>query len=352
MRCLDLVTVLLAAASVQAVGQTSSTRQSPCARCHQAQTLHQAQTPMGRALLPAGENPLFKANPKLAVRKGSFTYTVETHGDNTTYTVSDGSRSVSVPIRWTFGLRMQTWIIEQNGNYYESMVSYYPSINGLETTLGDEKLTPLTLQEALGRALSQTETRQCFSCHSSNAVSHGQLTLNSMQPGVTCEHCHSGTSAHLLDAVQGNFDSAPPSLKKLSSEKISNFCGQCHRSWATVVRTGTHGVANVRFQPYRLANSKCFDGADGRISCIACHDPHNDLVQDASSYDAKCTACHQVKTAGQKNLEASSAKSCPVATAKCTGCHMPKVGINSAAGPLIFTDHTIRRALPGEAYPN
>ena len=33
------------------------------------------------------------------------------------------------------------------------------------------------------------------------------------------------------------------------------------------------GVANVRFQPYRLISSKCYDAEDSRIRCTACHDP-------------------------------------------------------------------------------
>lgn len=335
-----------------AAGQAAPGAESPCLRCHRAQTAHQAETPMAHALLLTRANPLFQSNPKLTAHQGKFTYTISTENSNTTYTVSDGSQSLTVPIRWTFGLRMQTWILELSGTYYESMVSYYPSIRGLATTLGDEKQAPLTLREALGRELSATETRQCFGCHSTNSAIRGQLSISSLEPGVTCEHCHAGSSAHLLDAMQGSFDTAPPSLKNLPAEKISNFCGQCHRSWETVVRTGTHGVVNVRFQPYRLENSRCFDGADSRISCIACHDPHNDLVRDASSYDAKCKACHAGKTAAQSSLPNSTGKACPVGTEKCVSCHMPRVGIPSAAGPIPFTDHQIRRAVAGEAYPN
>jgi hypothetical protein len=213
-------------------------------------------------------------------------------------------------------------------------------------------LAPRTLEEAVGRELSASETRQCFGCHASNAFSDGQLKLSALQPGITCEHCHAGSTAHLLDTFQGFFDSAPRSLKKLSSEEILDSCGQCHRTWETVVRKGTLGVANVRFQPYRLENSKCFDGADPRINCIVCHDPHKEVVKDASTYDATCLACHAAKGSEQIVSEQPRSKSCPVATAKCTSCHMPKVEVNSPAGLITFTDHTIRRGLHGEPYPN
>lgn len=307
---------------------------------------------MAHALLPEGKNPLFNAHPKLTATRGAYTYALETHGSNTTYTVSDGTHSISLPVPWTFGMRMQTWVLEHNGHFYESMVSYYPASSGLATTVGDEKLAPQTLEAALGRELSASETRQCFGCHSSNAVSDGQLKLTSMQPGVTCEHCHTGATLHLLDATQGFLDSAPPHLGKLSSEGVLHFCGQCHRTWETVVRKGERGVSNVRFQPYRLANSKCFDGADPRISCIACHDPHNELVRDTASYDAKCLACHALKAAQTTASPKQGAKACPTQSTNCTNCHMPKVEVNSPGGVLKFTDHTIRRALPGDPYPN
>jgi len=204
----------------------------------------------------------------------------------------------------------------------------------------------------LGRELQPSEVRDCFGCHSSNSVSNGLLSLSSLQPGITCEHCHAGSSGHLLDALQGIFDSVPRDLKRLSSEEILDFCGQCHRTWETVVKKGTRGPANVRFQPYRLANSKCFNGADPRINCIACHDPHQNLVREASSYDANCTACHSVKGSERTTDAGSSAKLCPVATKKCTNCHMPKVQVNMPGGLITFTDHTIRLGRPGEPYPN
>lgn len=49
---------------------------------------------------------------------------------------------------------------------------------------------------------------------------------------------------------------------------------------------------NVRFQPYRLGNSRCWDADDARISCLACHNPHEQLHRDVAFYDSKCTSCH------------------------------------------------------------
>jgi len=354
LRCLSVFSMALACVVMAELSpaQTSPSPGSACAGCHRAETAHQAETPMGRASSLAGDNPTLERHPKLSLQNGNFTYTIETHGSKSFYTVSDGTQSVSVPVRWAIGERMQTWVLERNGHYYESRVSYYPVISGLQITVGQEVLNPTTVEEGLGRELNHGEVMNCFGCHATGAVVNGQLILSQTQPGVTCEHCHSGSSGHLLDTFQGIFDSPPRNLKELSSEEVSSFCGQCHRTWETVIRNGIRGVLNVRFQPYRLENSRCFDGNDPRISCIACHDPHQSLVREDASYDSKCLACHATSAAGTSVTQHAKAKSCPVAKAGCTGCHMPKVKVNTPAGLITFTDHDIRMAKPGDPYPN
>jgi hypothetical protein len=301
---------------------------------------------MGRALQLPGSNSVLKANPKLTFRRGAYTYAVDTLSDKSTYSVSDGKNTITLPIRWGFGAGSQTWVLERDGRLYESLVSFYPAISGLDITTGDEALSPKSLDEAVGRGLTRHDSHDCFGCHATYTESNGKLALESLQPGVTCERCHLGSNKHALDSVLGNYDSAPPNLHALSSEDVSSFCGQCHRTWEMVVRNRSFGEVNVRFQPYRLANSKCFDGTDPRISCLACHDPHQDLVRQVSFYDAKCQACH----ASAARLAITGAKVCPVAKTDCVSCHMPKVKMPN--GHMTFTDHQIRIVKPGESYPN
>jgi Cytochrome c554 and c-prime len=350
-----LVVVFLAAAGNLTAQATHQNIASACAGCHAAAARQQTDTPMGRGMQWPDANPLFKSHPQLKFRKGLYTYTVETKASQPVYSVTDGTRTISLPIRWNFGKGAQTWVLEINGELYESMVSYYPSIEGLEITTGDESLTPQTLEEAVGRKLREGEPQDCFGCHSTGAVSKGKLQLQALEPGVTCEHCHTGAFAHLAAALQGEaYDTAPPDLRKLSSEDAANFCGQCHRTWETVVRSRWRGEINVRFQPYRLANSKCFDGTDPRISCIACHDPHQDLVREDNYYDAKCLACHATKSepseASNQTINHRDAKACGVAGAGCVSCHMPKVKLPN--GLMTFHDHEIRIVKPGAPYPD
>ncbi len=312
----------------------------------------QPATPMARALLLAGQNPTLKAHPKLTFQKGNFGYLIETVGNVSTYQVTDGKRTISLPITWTFGAGAQTFVLNRNGEFLESLVSYYPETGGLDITIGDNAIDPQTLEEAIGRRLKQDDLISCFGCHSTHSAVNRKLTLASLSSGVRCEHCHTGAAAHLnalshRSAATNLQDTIPEKLGNRSAESISNFCGQCHRSWETVVRNNWRGELNVRFQPYRLANSKCFDGTDARISCLACHNPHENLVTSETAYDAKCLACH---APGQTVKVIEQVKTCPVSQTRCISCHMPKVQL--PGGHQTFTDHDIRIVKPAEPYPN
>jgi hypothetical protein len=327
------------APSVYAAGPSAN--RFTCATCHRAQSESQPETPMGIGIeLPSGQ-ALLKARPKMTFEKNGYTYVIERKKELSTYTVSDGAGSLELPVTYAFGIDMQTFVLERQGRFYESLVSYYPGVGGLAITMGSERMQPHNLVEAMGRELSRDETTTCFGCHSSGAVSHGQLHLESLRPGLDCEHCHTGSSVHLQAMQEGKPDRAPQKLGKMSSEDISNFCGTCHRRWDAVVRMRLWGEINVRFQPYRLANSKCFLGDDSRISCTACHDPHRQLVRDDATYDRNCLACHS-SSGGQRV--------CAAAKDKCVSCHMPKVELPGSHA--VFTDHQIRTVHAGDPYPN
>lgn len=322
-------------------------RESPvptCATCHAGVANSFRTAPMRHAMEPEGANPLLSAHPDLTAKIGAYTYTVQTRNGHSTYSVTDGTDTLTLPIHWIFGQHTQTWVLEKDGHFYESLVSYFPRENTLATTPGDQRIAPHTIEEAMGRRLPIWETRVCFDCHATGVGR--KLDVAKITPGLECEHCHAGSQQHMADAARDNFKSLPPSLKHLDAEQISSFCGQCHRTFDTVMRNRWHGPAFVRFQPYRMALSKCFVGNDPRISCVACHNPHQTLNHSAAYYDSKCLACHsEAKT----SATAQSPKTCPVAKSNCASCHMPKVEL--PGGHAQFTDHFIRIVKPGEAYP-
>jgi Cytochrome c554 and c-prime/Cytochrome c3 len=328
-----------------------------CAECHAAKFKTQTATHMGRALFVTEKADVLRANPKLAYRNGQYNYQLTRDGNRTTYAVNDGVNTLSLPIFYVFGDADmgQTYVLQYKDKFYEGRVSYYPDIKGLDLTMGHAPKPPATLVEAMGREMQMDETRACFGCHSTNALNGGNLQFDQMLEGVTCEACHGPGEKHVAAMQAGELDQKQIfNPKKLSTDDLSNFCGTCHRTWEQVAVLGIRGPLNVRFQPYRLTNSKCYDSEDPRISCLACHDPHEPRKRDAAFFDSKCAACHSTATkitpAAFKETGKHEARSCPVGKANCVSCHMPKVEIPGSH--FHFSDHHIRIVRPGDPYPN
>ena len=322
-------------------GQPTSTA---CAQCH-SEALSQPATDMARSLETVEQSRILIEHPVLTGTYGKYSYVIRRKGNQSLYSVTDGNKTVTMPIRWAFGASSaigQTYILEQDGKLYESRMSWFRELNSLGPTLGGANSAPADVNEAAGRLMSHDDKLGCFGCHATNSAQGTRLTLDKMIPGVQCGHCHEATEAHLAAMLhQGSEATAPPSLSALSTEQTSNFCGQCHRTWAEIAMQGNPSIANIRFQPYRLTGSKCYDPDDARISCVACHNPHEEVISRLVDYDAKCLACHRHGKTG--------AKACPVSKTKCVTCHMPKIEL--PGGHYKFSDHRIRIVKPNEPYP-
>jgi hypothetical protein len=353
--CLGLLCLLVPAG---AGAQTGSAAPAACAKCH-VEALTQPSTYMAHALETIEQARVLTEHPVLTTSVGKYSYRVERKGNQSEYSVSDGAQTLTLPIRWTMGASSalgQTFILEKDGELYESRVSWFRELNGLGPTLGSGGSAPADIVQAAGRLMSQSDKLRCFGCHATN-VAHGrELTLNTLTPGVQCSHCHVGTEEHLVAMQQKPPPPVPLELRKLigmSADQAANFCGQCHRTWAEIASQPNPGIANVRFQPYRLTSSKCFDPDDARISCLACHNPHHDFTEPkAVSFDRQCLSCHAGGKPGVRKASVApkpGAKACPVAKENCVSCHMPRLDLPGAH--YKFIDHRIRIVKPNEPYP-
>lgn len=327
-----------------------------CTGCHSTIVEAQRKTPMAHASTAAARSAVLQEHPELTFQDGPYELRIDRQGDQEIYSAREGDRKVSAPLLWAFGQGVagQTYIYQKNGAFYESRVSYYPELGGLDLTTGHPQQVPPTLAESLGRPLSGEEVGKCFGCHTSEDVFAGKLELSRLQTGVTCENCHGPGSRHVEAHQPENFQTDGSHEQNIlnpanmSTSDLNEFCGTCHRSASQVLSARVRGILNVRFQPYRLESSRCFDPSDKRISCLACHDPHVKLVTDSQSYDAKCLACHQNEN--QKRTSARRAPACPTATSNCASCHMPKLALPGAH--YKFTDHYIRIYRANAPYPD
>ena len=257
---------------------------------------------------------------------------------------------------------------------------------------------PPTLQEAFGLPLVPVAAQQCISCHTTAAVTSGQLHVDTMIGGVTCEACHGPGAQHVsLMERQAKNRRLGRSLifnpAVLDPVNLENFCGECHRTSRLVMAEDLHGLDTIHYEPYRLEMSQCWI-MTRRITCVTCHDPHQPLQHDPGSYDPACLSCHpssvmdpaRRSSAGlqfgisrapedaaspkdgatseatarvpapvplealipsrddegaiDRTYVAPHTRSCPVANANCITCHMPKCSLPLA--PFTMSDHFIR----------
>lgn len=217
-----------------------------CAQCHVTQAATQPTTPMGQALALVGDCEILNARPLLTFRNGAFTYRITREGNRSIYSVTDGVTTISEPILYCFGHGEvgQTYSFRHNGMSYETRISYYSGVNGLDFTIGQPRLVPTSLEEALGRAVPASETHNCFGCHSTGAVNGSQLRLDQLIPGVTCEACHGPGENHIA-AVRArkvsDLQIFNPGILD-ASDVTQSFCASCHTSFEqAMIMPGARG---------------------------------------------------------------------------------------------------------------
>jgi hypothetical protein len=75
----------------------------------------------------------------MTLRNGRFIYEIRREGDSGVYSVSDGQRTIVVPILAAAGYGLgtvgQTYVFEYQGFFFESEVTYYDQIHKLDITL-------------------------------------------------------------------------------------------------------------------------------------------------------------------------------------------------------------------------
>ena len=332
-----------------------------CGKCHVQEYSNQANTSMAKADLRLSDNPKNADPVSGTLESGSYTYRLVPANDGLNLEVQSQGKSISVNVLWVFGAGVhgRSFILGDRREYYEAQVSSFSSTHALDLTPGHTIAMEGSLENAIGNRLSIREATRCFACHTTAWSTEGKLDLEKAVPGVHCEACHGPGTEHISAEQNRPKDGASSTIfnpAHLTPSGSVDFCGACHRATMDVVLNPIpSGISSIRFQPYRLQKSRCWEKTeDARLSCTACHNPHEPLVRIASFYDQKCLSCHtQQRGAKQASLALPSAGNpsvCPKAATDCVSCHMPKYNLPEMHSQ--FTDHFIRIVRPGQSYPN
>jgi hypothetical protein len=326
-----------------------------CATCHSTEAATYQRAAMFQAGARASDLESLQQLDHLNFKLGPYSYRLEIINKNAVLTVSDRKSELSQVLFWAFGVGHmgQTYVYEQDGTFYESHLSFYSGPKELDITPGHLRSIPSGLEDAVGRRMAMGEARLCFGCHTTASTTKDQFDPSGALPGVTCEACHGPGARHVAAIKSGMFEEGVKLIfnpGRLNPVDSVDFCGACHRTWEDVITAGAMGmgVSNVRFAPYRLENSRCWGTGDARLTCTACHDPHQPLGSEPGRYDSTCLGCHAER--GMKKTLDRPGAACPVGQKDCAGCHMPKYsppGLHST-----FTDHWIRVVKQGEPYPS
>jgi hypothetical protein len=330
-----------------------------CAVCHKEKVEQQQKTPMAHAAWKASDTAVLRSKAAMSNSTAPFETEVRRDRKGSTYTVARGGDAMTGQILWSMGdaTMGQTFVLQSGGSLYESQLSYFKAIDGLDLTPGHTRSSPRDLEHAFGLSQSAETAEQCFGCHTTASTVRGRFDEARATPGVTCEACH-GPGAQHVKAMQDKQDEVGKGAmldpRTFGPVKLVDYCGACHRAPLDVIAAKDFLPINVRFQPYRLSKSRCWSRPDQRITCIACHNPHEDLVRDTSFYDAKCVACHASRQDDSAQATEGSAAVdkpavCKVSTRNCVSCHMPKYTVPQMHGS--FTDHDIRVVRAGDPYP-
>ena len=304
-----------------------------CEPCHAAQfkshndsrhmqTLRRATRPeLGASSPPAGPLP----------DEGKLTW--DQNQLNIVAPNKDNDEPISVPIDLVLGsgkTGLTFLAIDQEGSL-EIRQSYFPHEKKFIVTPGQEGFE----SNVIGWVHPKEDSARCVGCH---AV---VLPPNSLMPerkffGVGCESCHGPASVHVAAMNRGDKFTGVgiTTLKGLGGVALNENCGRCHRSPGEVARMDDKAKQSTsRFQPYGLSLSKCFTQSQDKLSCVTCHNPHEDASTDQRRYEKTCLSCHSAPK-----------KVCPInPTQKCVSCHMPTKGVFPGTNfPIKMADHFIR----------
>ena len=202
----------------------------------------------------------------LSFQDSGFQWRIVREGERSLMTVTGAGQTLTVPLLWAFGQGVagQTYVFERDGAFYESRVSFYNALGGLDLTMGARRAPGISTRRPA--AAWTPPPRGIASDATPPAGSPGPPAPGIDRARRRLRILPWPAEQHVAAVRAGN--AAAAKMTKLAghtAEEMSEFCGHCHRTWSQIALNGPRGVHNVRFQPYRLANSKCYDTADPRI---------------------------------------------------------------------------------------
>ena len=351
---------------------------STCIECHQGEHAGFLHTGMGRSMasvVPDNEPPDVVYDHQPSGRR----YQVVRKGGQLVHRelaiTADGEPEQLyiehvVPYVIGSGRHTKTYVIEVDGFFFESPITWYSKVAAWEMSPGYDKPNQLGFQREIGH--------ECLVCHAgkTRALEGTVHRMELNELSISCERCHGPGSRHVdrwSDTTpaeslgDGEVDYSIVNPADLDRELSDSVCAQCHLGSPAVVLSRGRSFDDYRpglpldafRNGYRLEIpsdemtvvghidqlrlSGCYQKT--AMSCVSCHDPHNFPSQETEVeyYKAICLQCHD-RQACQVDPGVLAKQR---ADNYCVHCHMPRA--DTELPHMTFHHHRIgiHNSVPG-----
>ncbi len=383
----DNATTEPAAATISGIapGRAGYVGSKVCAQCHAPIASKYFRTDMGRAMSEITPDLLEKIPTPASVVDDRIHRHFDVRVDDgkllqSEYEIGKDGNEVfreTHPVDWIIGSGANGFgVLIRRGEFlFEAPLSFYSKTRSWALSPG---------YEFGDYGFNRPILPGCIACHSGwpQAVLGGNgrfLDPPFLELAIGCENCHGPGEAHVREMREGDSSAESNAHSIVNPAKLEpwladNICMSCHQTGDAIVlqpgkdyrdfKPGTpldSTLAIFMVPPRRdspqtdllehyfsMTLSKCYRSSGGHLSCITCHDPHEEpTAQDAPAYyRTKCLSCHTEKSCALP-LGIRQRKTPPD---DCAGCHMPKRDVQVIAHAVLTNHRIVARA--EEPYPD
>lgn len=338
-----------------------------CAECHAEIVSRYASHSMGRSMGPAAiiahgaSVPSANGGTVGSFDADGFRYEVRQDEEQLVHIQTRVGKNdepvdkIEQPVAYRVGAgdRGQSFLVDHDGFLFMSPITYYPQ-------RGRWALSPGF--EVNNSQFNRPVPPSCLFCHANREL-HDEGSRNHYKSptfvgqAIGCQRCHGAAEQHVrfqggtlpknASNVSAEIATVDPIVNpaKLSPELREAVCQQCHLSGAVrVLRPGRNwhdyqpgtpldsvfvtyvptssapdGQEDFVGQVEQMYASRCFQGSDGKMGCISCHDPHSLPApsQRVEFYRDRCLTCHHNQGCALAEEERADESN------NCIACHMP-----------------------------